>query len=144
MSETKNKIPKGFWIVGIVALLWNLMGVASYLQQAYMTDETLAALPAEQQALYENIPAWVTGAFALAVFGGLLGSILLLMKKKLATVVFIISLISVLAQMSYNFFMTNAIEVMGAMAIFMPILVIVISIFLVWYSSKMESEGVLT
>ena len=144
MSETKNKIPKGFWIVGIVALLWNLMGVASYLQQAYMTDETLAALPAEQQALYENIPAWVTGAFALAVFGGLLGSILLLMKKKLATVVFIISLISVLAQMSYNFFMTNAIEVMGAMAIFMPILVIVISIFLVWYSRKMESEGVLT
>lgn len=144
MSETKSKSPKGFWIIGIVALLWNLMGVASYLQQAYMTEEALAALPAEQQALYENVPAWVTGAFALAVFGGLLGCILLLMKKKLATLLFIISLISVLAQMSYNFFMTDAVEVMGAMAIFMPVLVIVISIFLVWYSRKMESQGVLT
>ncbi|WKK64617.1 hypothetical protein [Lutimonas zeaxanthinifaciens] len=144
MSETKNKNPKGFWIIGIVALLWNLMGVAEYLQLAYMKEETLAAMPVEQQALYENVPAWVTGAFALAVFGGLLGCILLLMKKKLATVVFIISLISVLAQMSYSIFMTNAMEVMGAMAIFMPILVIVISIFLVWYSRKMESEGVLT
>ena len=92
MSETKSKSPKGFWIIGIVALLWNLMGVASYLQQAYMTDEALAALPAEQQALYENVPAWVTGAFALAVFGGLLGCILLLMKKKLAALLFIISL----------------------------------------------------
>ncbi|MCA0931898.1 hypothetical protein LCM02_05505 [Lutimonas saemankumensis] len=144
MTETKSKSPKGFWIIGIVALLWNLMGVASYLQQAYMTDEALAALPTEQQALYENVPAWVTGAFALAVFGGLLGCILLLIKKKLATVVFIISLISVLAQMSYNFFMTNAVEVMGPMAIYMPILVILISIFLVWYSKKMESQGVLT
>lgn len=134
----------GFWIIGIVALLWNLMGVTSYLRQAYMTEDALAALPAEQQALYENAPAWVTGAFALAVFGGLLGCVLLLMKKKLATLVFIISLISVLAQMSYNFFMTNAVEVMGAMAIFMPVLVIVISIFLVIYSKKMESQGVLT
>ena len=39
MSESTNKLPKGFWAIGIIALIWNLMGVYSYLQQAYMTDE---------------------------------------------------------------------------------------------------------
>ena len=48
-----------------------------------MTAEDLAALPLEQQPLYENIPAWVTGAFAIAVFGGSLACILLLIRKKL-------------------------------------------------------------
>ena len=143
MTESKNKPTTSFWIIGIVALIWNLMGVFAYLQDAYSTPEDLAALPAEIQALYENIPAWVTAAYALAVFGGALACVLLLLRKKLATFVFIISFVSILAQMTYNLLMSKAMEVYGPGGMVMPILVIVIGAFLVWYSKKMQDQGVL-
>ena len=120
------------------------MGVFAYLQEAYMTAEDLAALPIEEQALYENIPAWVTAAFALAVFGGALACILLLLRKKLATFVFIISFASILAQMTYNLLMSKAMEVYGPGGMIMPIMVIVIGAYLIWYSKKMDAQGILT
>lgn len=144
MTVSKNKPTTSFWVIGIVALIWNLMGVFAYLQQAYMTAEDLSALPIEEQALYENIPAWVTAAFALAVFGGALGCVLLLLRKKLATFVFIISFVSILAQMTYNLFMSKAMEVYGPGGMIMPVMVIVIGAYLIWYSKKMEAQGVLT
>lgn len=144
MTKSTKKPGNGFWIIGIVALIWNLMGVYAYLQQAYMSAEDLAALPAEQQPLYENIPAWVTGAFAIAVFGGALACILLLMKKKLATTVFLISLIGIIFQMVYNVFMSKAMEVYGPGGIIMPVMVLVIGIFLWRYAKKQESTGVLS
>lgn len=144
MSDSKKKPEIAFWIIGIIALIWNLMGVAAYLMQAYMTEEDLLALPVEEQSLYADIPAWVTAAYALAVFGGALGCILLLLRKKLATFVFIISFVSIVAQMSYNIFMTRAAEVYGPGGLIMPIMVILIGAFLIWYSKKKEAEGVLT
>ncbi|MCP4882416.1 MAG: hypothetical protein GY908_01370 [Flavobacteriales bacterium] len=143
MTESKIKPTTSFWIIGIIALIWNLMGVFAYLQEAYMTVEDLAALPPDQQALFENVPAWVTGAFAFAVFGGALGCILLLLRKKLANFVFIISFIGIIAQMTYNLFMSKALEVYGPGRMIMPIMVIVIGAFLIWYSKKMESKGIL-
>ena len=143
MTESKIKPTLSFWIIGIIALIWNLMGVFAYLQQAYMTVEDVTALPLDEQALYDNIPAWVTAAFALAVFGGALGCILLLLRKKLATFVFIISFIGILAQMTYNLLMSKAIEVYGPGGMIMPIMVAVIGAFLVWYSKKMQSNGIL-
>lgn len=144
MPESTNKPRLDFWIIGIAGLVWNLMGVYEYLKQAYMTDEDLAALPIEQQPLYENIPAWVTGAFAIAVFGGTLACILLLLRKKLATTVFLVSLVAVIAQMGYSFLMTDAASKSGAVGYIMSGMVIIIAIFLFWYSRKKESTGILT
>jgi len=143
MSESTNKPRLDFWIIGIAALLWNLMGVYKYLNQAYMTDEDRAALPLEQQPLYENIPAWVTGAFAIAVFGGTLACILLLLRKKLATTMFLVSFIAVIAQMGYSFFMSDTASQIGSVGYIMSGMVIIIAAFLLWYSRKKESAGIL-
>ena len=59
------------------------MGVLNYLDQAFMTDKILETLPKEQQILYQDVPAWVTTAFAIAVFSETLGLLLLLLKKKM-------------------------------------------------------------
>ena len=144
MSESTKKTGIAFLIIGIVALVWNLMGVMAYLDQAYMTEEELLAKSVAEQALYADIPAWVTGAYAIAVFGGALASILLLLRKKLATFVFILSFVGIVAQISYNFLMSNAVEVYGPGGMIMPIMVLVIGAFLVWYSKKMEGQGVIS
>jgi len=141
MMNEKNKPTKVFWIIGVIALLWNLMGVSAYLAQAYMSDEALAALPEAERALYENAPAWVTAAFATAVFGGTIACILLLLRRKTATLVFIISLIGIIVQMAYNIGISKAAEVYGPGGMLMPVMVLLIGIFLVWYSKTSYQKG---
>ncbi len=136
-----NKPTTLFWIIGVAALVWNGLGVMQYLGMAYMTDEVKAALPEAERALYDNIPSWVTAAFAIAVFGGLIGSAFLLMRKKLARPMFLISLIAIIVQMSYNLFMSRAAEVYGPGSVIMPIMVIVIGVFLLMYSKKAIAKG---
>ena len=144
MSESTKKPGISFLIIGIVALVWNLIGVMAYLDQAYMTTEELLAKSVAKQALYTDIPAWVTGAFAIAVFGGALASILLLLRKKLATFVFMLSFAGIVAQMSYNFFMSNAGEVYDIGDIILSVMLLIIGAFLVWYSKKMEQQGIIS
>ncbi|PKA96443.1 hypothetical protein B0O79_0078 [Flavobacteriaceae bacterium MAR_2009_75] len=135
MTTTLKKPPTWFWIISVIALLWNIMGVMAYLADAYMSVETLAELSQEQRMLYESRPAWATGAFALAVWGGLIGSIGLLLRKKWAYILFIISLIAVLAQNVYQFFLSNTFDVLGTAAMAFPILIIIISILLILFSN---------
>ncbi|REE81674.1 hypothetical protein BX611_1209 [Lutibacter oceani] len=142
MTNSSNKPTTLFWVIGVIALLWNIMGVVAYLDQAYITDEAIALLPEAEQAYYNGVPAWVTAAFAIAVFSGLLGCILLLMKKKFATSLFILSFITVIIQFIYNFFIQEFME-LNASKMAMPIVVIIIAVFLVWYSKDSEKKGLL-
>ncbi len=136
-----TKPTTAFWIIVIVALIWNLMGVMAYIDQAYITDETLATLPEAERALYVNLPAWVTAAFAIAVFGGALGCILLLLRKKLAITVFIVSFIAIVVQMIYNLGISAAMDVYGPGAAIMPVMVIAIGAFLIWYAKNVNAKG---
>ena len=61
------KVPTWFWVVAVLALLWELMGVAAYLSDVSMTDADLAKLPDGQRQLYAMMPSWVTAAYAIAV-----------------------------------------------------------------------------
>jgi hypothetical protein len=117
------------------------MGVMAYLGTVMMTPEALALLPADQQALITSTPAWATAAFATAVWGGALGCLLLLLRKKLATVVLIISFIGIVVQMIHAFLMANSIEVYGPGGMIMPIIVLIIGAWLVWYSKGAEKKG---
>ncbi|MCJ7467336.1 MAG: hypothetical protein MUO53_11665 [Maribacter sp.] len=126
------KPPKWFWIVSVLALLWNLMGVGAYLQQVFMFAEDLELLTQEERQLMEVQPAWVHGAFAIAVWAGALGCIALLLRKKWARAVLIISLLGILGQMTYMFFMSDTFAVSGSSAMIMPIMIIVVGFLLVF------------
>ena len=125
-----------FWVISSIALVWNLMGVFNYLDQAFMTNKVLEVLPKEQQILYQDVPAWVTAAFAIAVFSGTLGSLLLLLKKKNASTFFIISFLGIMGQMSYGLLIDQNSDSYGPMGIAMPIIIIAFGGYLIWYSRK--------
>ena len=144
MSVSAVIVPKTFYWISGAALVWNLLGVAAYVGQVTMSPEDLAALPDAQRALYENVPAWVTSAFAIAVNAGALGCLLLLLRKALALPVLILSLVAVLVQMFHSFFMSNAIEVMGVGAVIGPAFVIIIGIYLVWFANDAKAKGWIT
>ena len=140
-DETTTKPPKMFYWISGAALLWNITGIAASIGQVTMSQETLVAMPPEQRALYENIPAWATSAYAIAVFAGALGCLLLLLRKAAALPVLILSLLGVFVQMSHAFFMTNSIEVMGASALVFPLVIIVIGIYLIWFANDAKQKG---
>lgn len=139
---TTTKPNAAYWIIAVIALLWNGWGVMSYLSSVYPTEESRALYSAEQLALLDSTPAWLTGVFATAVFSGLLGCLCLLIRKKWAVLFFGISLITVLIQMLYNWLATDAIEIWGTvMGVVLPMVVIVVAIFLYFYSKGAAQKG---
>ncbi len=70
-EKSITKPPIWFWIVSVIALLWNGSGVYMYLIQAYDTESFRVMYTAEQLEMAHNTPSWVTAAFAIAVFAGL-------------------------------------------------------------------------
>jgi len=135
MGNQSKKAEKTFKIIAIVALIWNLMGVFAYLAQVYSSDKAKALRPQAEQDFLAHAPAWYTSAFAIAVFAGALGSLALLMRKSLAKTLLLISLLGVLAQSVYNFFIQTDMAISATTA-GMPITIIIVSIYLVWYSKK--------
>jgi uncharacterized membrane protein len=138
---TTNKPNTWYWIIAVIALLWNAMGVFRYLIQAYNVEGFREQFTADQLALIDSTPAWVTAVFAIAVFTGLLGAILLLLRRKLAVSMFGVSLICVLIQMINSWLGTDALDQFGKVdAIVMPIIVIIISIFMYYYSKGAKQK----
>lgn len=133
------KPPVWYWIVSVVALLWNAAGVWNYLMQAYDKEAVMASQPPEMQPYFENIPAWATAGFAIAVFGGLFGSILLLLRKGPIQLIFIASLLGVLLQNTYWMFLSGMPQTAGLLAL--PLTVIIVGVLLILLSRKAKSEG---
>ena len=136
-SATPNWFKPALW----AALIWNLLGVFAFIMHLMMTPEMISKLPLDQQAAYSNVPLWSTIAFAVAVFGGTLGCILLLAKNALATPTLVLSLVAIFIQQFYNFIVINSIKMLGISAVFMPILVIVVAFLLLYLSIKSKQQG---
>jgi len=136
-----NEPPVMFRVVAVAAVIWNVLGVLAFVMNVAISAEAMAAMPEVQQALYAAQPAWVTGAFAIAVFAGLGGSIALALRKGIATAIFVVSLVAVIAQMFYAFAMSNMLSVMGASSAVMPSLIIIIAAALVWFSTRSKAKG---
>jgi len=133
-----------FWVIAVIALLWNAMGVFAFITDLTMSEEALALMTEAQQELYNSTPTWNYVGYGLATIGGLLGAIGLLMRKSWATSLFILSFIGVLINLVWSLFLSNAADIMGAAAYILPVMVVVIAIFLIWYSRKSTADGILT
>jgi len=136
-NNSRIKPPTWFWIVGILAFLWNLMGVGSYIADKYGMIELTAA----QQELSNITPAWSTAAYAIAVWGGAIGCLGLLLRKKWARTLLLLSLLGVIANQVYMFFLSDTFEVYGATEMGLQIVVLVIAIALVYLAGMAQRKG---
>lgn len=130
-----NKPPFWYWIISVIALIWNSLGVDGYLGQVYNTERYRNSFTPEQLEIAANAPSWTIRAFAVAVFSGVFAAILLLLRKRWATKFWFISLMAVLAQMGYALITKQAADIT------MTILVIVCAFLFLWFSKKAETKG---
>jgi len=128
------KIHWSFWVICILALIWNVMGSMNYLMQ--MNPEMLANYPEAAKSLVESRPAWATGAFAIAVFGGVIGDILLILRKTVAYYLFIASLLGVIVTNIHTVQVTSAVDIWIGSAMSLAV-----AAFLIWYSKLVKGKG---
>lgn len=148
MSESQTassgRTPWHLWVVGIFAVLWNAMGAFDYLMTQTQNEGYMAQFTPEQLEYFYGFPAWVVAFWAIAVWGGVLGAVLLLLRKRLAAGVFLVSFLSMVVTTVYNFGLSNGLEVMGdPFALFFSGLIFVFALLLYLYARAMTNRGIL-
>ncbi len=145
-EESASKPTTGYWIISAVLLTWNLIGLMFYYQQSTLTPEIMAnaGLTVEQIAHITNTPAWGHSGYAIAVNAGVLAAILLLLRKAWAVPLFVLSLVGALVQDLDAFVLRDAMQAWGPSAVYLPLIVIVICAFEIWYSLGAKKKGWLT
>jgi len=142
-DDMNDKQPWTFWTIAVVALLWNALGVFAFAIQPAFNPDAMQQLNAEQRALVESTPLWAMIAYGVAVFGGLAGAIALLLRRKIAALLFGASLLGVIVQFAHAFIFASVKVPLSGAQLVLPSIVILIAIFLYLYARKQISKDVL-
>ena len=148
MSESQSnnpvKAPWHLWAVGIIGLLWSAMGAMDYVMTKIKNEDYLAAFTAEQLEFFFSFPIWVNAAWAIAVWGGVIGTILLLLRKASAVWVLLVSFLAMFITAIHNYGLSNGMEVVGdTFSLVFTALIFIVGLALWLYAKAMQSRGVL-
>jgi len=143
LSAPAVAAPRHLWVVGILALLWNAVGAFDYVMTESRNASYMSSFSKEQLAYFYGFPAWVIACWAIAVWGGVLASLLLLLRKRLAVTMFAASLAAMLIVSLYNFGLSDGLAIMGRGAAMFSAVIFVVAVALLMYSSALARRGVL-
>lgn len=142
--EISGRTPVHLWIVGALATLWNGFGAFDYLMTQTHNEAYLAHFTDPQRVYFDSFPMWVEAMWALGVWGGLLGSLLLLARSRHAVAAFAVSLLGLAASTVYQYVLNSPPEEMKtATMIGMNLAIWAIAIGLLWYAMRMRRADVL-
>ncbi len=133
----RSGAPWHLWAVGVLSLLWNAIGCYIYTMTMLRDSGMMASAPPEMRAAIESAPAWSNAAWTLGVWGALLGSIFLLLRRGWAAAAFAVSLLGLALTAVYEVSASvpmNAVQVVAIWAV---------ALFLLWYAWTMRKRGVL-
>ena len=144
MAVQPEPRPWHLWVVGILGLLWNLVGAFDYLMTQTQNEAYMSQFTPEQLAYFYGFPAWVVATWAVAVWGGVLGALLLLLRKRLAVGVLLVSFLAMVVTSVYNFLLSDGLEIMGGTGpLLFTALVFIVALGLWLYARAMARRGVL-
>ena len=144
MTDTAVKAPWHMWLIGVFALLFNSIGVFDFVMSMVLGAEyqASAGMTPAQIAHYQEMPPWMTVVWAVGVFGAFLASILLLLRKKLALPVFVVSLAAFIVSLLYTYVLTGGGAVMGQQMAITSAVIAGLLVFFSWYARFMTARGV--
>ena len=145
MSDMLNKTPWHLWVVGVISLLWNAFGGYDFIMTNTKGEAYMRASGFDQAMIdyYMAMPTWMYVPWTLGVWGAVAGSVLLLMRNKLAVWAFVASLLGAAVSALYG--VMNPAPLPEAMTFmkYMPWVILVVAAFLAWYSWSQKKAGVL-
>jgi len=128
-----TKLHFSYWIIAGAGLVWNLMGCLNFVAQ---TDPaTVAQMPEVYQLVIAGRPVWATAGFAIGVFGGAVGCILLLLRKAVAVPLLVLSCMGIIVTSVFT------VRVLGMQP--SMLLSVLIAGALLWYATIARRAGAL-
>jgi len=144
-THKTKKTPWHLWLIGVVGFLWSSMGAMDYVMTQTKNESYMSAFTPEQLSFFYGLPSWVVAAWAIAVWGGVVGSIFLLLRKGIAVWIFLASLVGILITSFQNYVLSNGFEVIGdTFSLVFTAIIFVVALGLYLYSRTMQRRGVLT
>jgi hypothetical protein len=137
--------PWHLWLIGIIGALWSSMGVLSFILTQMRVEAVMSRFPPQQRQYFESFPLWAVGFWTIGVFGGVVGSLLLLLKNRLAFQALLASLIGTIVFNFGGLFFLGGMDVMretGGLGL--TAFPIVVAAFLAYYAHAMSKKGVLS
>lgn len=139
MTDTA-KTPRHLWVVGGVTLLWNAIGIFSYMMTRLDKLEALG-MTANDTAFFNSFPAWANALWALGVWGAFFGSVLILARSRWAVPSLIISVVGLVGTTYFQRVMIELPEKHDSIPL--SVTIWVITLFMLWYAHRMRGQGVL-
>src|ERR1039458_10394440 len=112
-SIQSAKTPWHLWVVGVVSLLWNSVGAMDFVMTQTKNKAYMSGFTPAQLDFYYGFPGWVVAAWGIAVWGGVLGSLFLLIRRRQAVHFFVASIIGMVLTDIRNFSAANGMKIMG-------------------------------
>ncbi|MBA2653288.1 MAG: hypothetical protein H0U73_13645 [Tatlockia sp.] len=138
------KTPWHIWLIGILGLIWNSIGVYDFIMAQTKNKAYLSSFTPEQLSFFYGLPFWVVVAWAISVWGGLIGIILLLCRRAAATWWFLVSFVGILLTTFNNFVLSKGMEVIGdTTSLVFTSLIILVALGFYLYSVNMQRKGIL-
>lgn len=122
------------------------MGVVDFMMTQTKNEAYMSQFTPEQLEYFYGFPIWAVIAWAVATWGSLVGSILLLFRSDKAVPIFLISIVGMVITTIYNFVLTDGVKMMGEQAgvmIAFSIVIWIVAILLFVYARAMRRRGVL-
>ncbi len=143
-GEARRGTPVHLWIVGGLSLLWHLMGVFDYLATQLQLEFYMSQFTEAQLDYFYGFPAWAVAGWAFGVWGAFAGSIGLLLRRAWARWAFVASIAGMAISSLYTLVLSDGLALMGGPgALAFTVIVWIVAIFLLVYSWKMTTRGVL-
>ena len=143
-SQQTVETPRHIWVVGVVTFLWNSMGAMDYVMTKTRNEEYMSAFTPEQLTFFYSFSVWTTGAWAIAVWGGVLGSLLLLLRKSSAVGVLLASFVAMVVTLFHNFVLSNGMDVIGGIfSLVFSAIIFIVALGLYLYARAMHQQGIL-
>lgn len=137
-----RSIPMWFWLAAGLGLAWNVFGVVQYLSTAGASVDSLVrgGMTPAQATLYHGLPVWMGWSFAVGVFGGVLGSALLLLRRNAAVPVLAVSLAAYFV-LYIGDITLGVFEAFGTPQVVILSLVVLIAGALLWLALRMRARA---
>lgn len=148
MTDTmKAATPWHLWAVGVISLLWNAFGGYDFVMSVTQGETYWRAsgMTDAMVAYYNAMPTWMYVPWVLGVWGAVAGSVLLLMRNKLAVPAFALSLLGAVGSLAYGLAnpMPPLPEAMAMMS-YMPWVIAAIAAVLAAYAWSVSKKGMLS
>jgi hypothetical protein len=139
-----GRAPWHLWLIGLLMVVWNAASCYSHVMTLTQNAAYFRAtgITPEMAAYLAAVPGWYVAAWTIAVWGGLVAAVGLLMRESWTVWWFAASQLAMIINSVWTLLNPDA-KVLGRVGSISAIVLVVLGALLVLYSMAMKRRGIL-